>query len=107
MEKGYKRKPIMLNHDTIALLHIFKSKVGFSEALWVEDFPGMDRGYREDAEEAAKQLIEQLQGENNGAFMMALAKECFKDLREHDKMRGTKWCKETLRAIRKDSKDAI
>ncbi len=102
--EGYKRKPIVLNHDTVAVIHIFKSGIGFSEGLWIEDFPGMDRGYQEDAEEAAKQFIKQLQGENNGAFMMALAKECFRDLREHDKY-GTDWAGKTLNEIKKEGED--
>ena len=107
VEKGYKRKPIVLNHQAIVLLQVFKRRDWVIEDMWIADYIEEERGYQDDAEEAAKQFINQLEGENNGAFMIALAKECFRDLREHDKMTGTEWGKETLRDIRKENKDAI
>jgi len=105
MDKGYKRKPIILNHDTIVLLQIFKRRDYITEDMWIQDYIDEERSFKDDAQEAAKQFIEQLEGENNGAFMMALARECFRDLQEHDQLYKTKWCKETMKKIRKEKKE--
>ena len=103
MEKGYKRKPIVLNHDTIILLQLFKRREHIVEDLWIGDYITEEKPYRDNYERAAEQFFKQLEGEECGAFVMALIKECFKSLKEHDDFAGTKWVKETLKKI-KDNK---
>ncbi len=100
MSNEYKRKPIVLNHQTIMMLQLFKRRDQIIEDFWIDDYIREERSHRDDCESAAKQFFKQLEGEECGAFVMALLKECFKSLKEHDEFAGTKWVIENLQELR-------
>ena len=96
---GYKRKPIVLSKQVIMLLQIFKRYDNVFEDMWIDDYIRDEQKYGDYAKDAASQLIHQLEGHECGAFIKALAKECFGELSYHDKKYGTDWCHETIDAV--------
>ena len=81
--KQYDRKFIQLNRDTALLLHIFTKDSDHSwEDIWLQDLTGV---YEKDIllyEEAAKQFIDQLEGQWCRGFLQALRDECDKRIQE-------------------------
>lgn len=81
--KQYDRKFIQLNRDTALLLHIFTKDSEHSwEDIWLQDLTGV---YEKDIllyEEAAKQFIDQLEGQWCRGFLQALRNECDKRIQE-------------------------
>ena len=80
---------------------MFKRRDYVLEDMWIDDYITEEQSYKDDYEGAAKQFFKQLEGEECGAFVMALAKECFQSLREHDEFADTKWVKENLKKLKK------
>ena len=101
MANEYKRKPIVLNHQTIMMIQMFKRRDNVIEDLWIDDYICEQESFQDDCAIAAEQFFKQLEGEECGAFVMALIKESFKNLKEHDDFAGTKWVKENIKEIKK------
>jgi len=75
------QQPIRLNKNTVVLMHLFKRTSEIIE-LWLHD----DEDYMTDNYEgdrrSAKLFIEQLQGQQNMRFMMALRDEAAAQVKE-------------------------
>lgn len=75
--KKYDRKFIQLRQDICMLIHLFKKDEEHSwEDIWLQDFECV---YEKDMliyEEAAKQFIDQLEGNWCISFLKALRNEC-------------------------------
>lgn len=82
--KKYDRRFIQLSRDIGMLIHLFEKDSDHSwEDIWLQDFTGI---YERDAllyEEAAKQFINQLEGNYCIAFLEALRDECDKHVQKH------------------------
>lgn len=75
--KEYTRKFIQLNRDTALLLHVFKKDIDHSwEDVHLHDFTGVYEADYKIHQEAAKQLISQLEGHWCILFLEALRDEC-------------------------------
>jgi len=96
MANEYKRKPIVLNHQTIMMIQMFKRRDNVLEDLWIDDYICEQESFQDNTDIAAEQFFKQLEGEECGAFVMALIKECFKSLKEHDDSADTNWVKENI-----------
>ena len=68
------RKPIYLNKNTVALIHIFKRCDEIND-LWVTDYSIYDENPDDVAKEAAKQFIDQLKNCWTPRFLEALQQE--------------------------------
>ena len=68
------RKPIYLNKNAVALITIY-TRPDNLEDLWTTDYSEYNESYKQVAEEAAKEFIEQLDGQYNKLFLRALKKE--------------------------------
>lgn len=83
--KKYDRKFIQLDINTAMLIHLFEKDSEHSwEDIWLQDFTGV---YERDMllyKEAAKQFIDQLEGNWCVAFLEALRDECDKHIKEHE-----------------------
>ena len=70
----YNRTPILLNHNAIALIHIF-TKYDELEDMWLTDIEEyMDKNY-DGYEHAAQQFVAQLEGQWCRKFMYHLRDE--------------------------------
>lgn len=82
--KKYDRKFIQLDINTAMLIHLFEKDSEHSwEDIWLQDFTGV---YERDMllyKEAAKQFIDQLEGNWCVAFLEALRDECDKHVQDH------------------------
>jgi len=82
--KKYDRKFIQLDRNVCMLIHLFEKDDDHSwEDVWLQDFTGV---YEKDCllyKDAAKQLIDQLEGNWCVAFLEALRDECDKHVQEH------------------------
>ena len=83
------RKPILLNSHTVMLIQLFHAKDTLVDS-WMWDW--IDA--QEEQESAAEQFIAQLEGNESGAFLMALRRVITKSLEQHDMKYGTNWAKE-------------
>ena len=79
------REPILLNHNTIALLQIFH-KTDDIEDMWAWWMEKLQIEHYEVHEKAAKQFVSQLKEHWCIAFMESLKKEIDIILDEHEKM---------------------
>lgn len=83
--KKYDRRFIQLDRNTAILIHIFEKDKDHSwEDMWLHDFTGV---YEKDHllyKEAAKQFLDQLEGNWSIAFLKALRDECDKHIQEHN-----------------------
>ena len=68
------QRPIRLNHNTVILMHLFSRDSELIE-MWLHDEEDYQKDNYESDRYAAKQFIEQLQGEWNMRFMIALRDE--------------------------------
>jgi len=75
--KEIRRAPIVLNKNTVALIHIFE-KYDDLEDMWMHDLDKYMIENYEEHEKAAKQFISQLEGHYCVLFMENLIKEAFK-----------------------------
>lgn len=86
--KKYDRKFIQLCRNTAILIHIFEKDKDHSwEDVWLHDFTGV---YEKDHllyKEAAKQFIDQLEGNWCVAFLEALRDECNKRIEQDNKFK--------------------
>lgn len=82
--KKYDRRFIQLSRDIGMLIHLFEKDSEHSwEDIWLQDFVGV---YEKDHllyKDAAKQFIDQLEGNWCVAFLEALRDECDKHIQEH------------------------
>jgi len=85
--------PIVLNKNTIALIHIF-TKYDDIEDLWIWDSEGYEKEYWATFEGAAKQFVEQLKGHWTPDFMIRLRGLIDEELQRHDQEFGTKFFNE-------------
>lgn len=77
--KEYDRKFIQLNRDVVMMLHLFKKDSAHSwEDAWLHDFEQVEEADYRLYEEAAKQFINQLEGNWSVAFLTALRNACDK-----------------------------
>jgi hypothetical protein len=74
------RKPIYLSKNAVALITIYERPDQLAD-MWVTDYAEYEEDYRKNAEEAAEQFIEQLDGRYNQLFLRALKKEINKRLK--------------------------
>lgn len=74
------RKPIYLNKNAVALITVF-TRPDNIEDLWIMDYPEYDGNYKDVAENAAREFIEQLELHYNKLFLRALKKEINKRLK--------------------------
>lgn len=82
--KDYKRKFVQLDRETALLLHIFTKDEEHSwEDIWLHDYTGVAEADYFIHEEAAKQLLDQLEGHWCVAFLETLIKECQQRIDEH------------------------
>jgi len=82
-----KRFPIILNNHAIAVIHIF-TRHDCLEDLWMSDCFHGNIGIQE---QAAQQMIDQLQDWWTPAFLMELRRAITKELKKHDNQFGTKF----------------
>jgi len=73
------RKPIYLNKNTVALITLF-TRPDKVKDIWITDNLEWDKNYKKIAEEAAHELMEQLDGRYNMLFLKALKKEINKKM---------------------------
>lgn len=84
--KKYTRKFIQLSRNVVLLLHIFEKDVDHSwEDVHLQDFEGVYETDYNIHREAAKQLINQLEGHWCIMFLEALRDECNKIIEEDKK----------------------
>lgn len=77
--KEYDRKFIQLSRDVVMMLHLFKKDSAHSwEDAWLHDFEQVEEVDYRLYEEAAKQFINQLEGNWSVAFLTALRNVCDK-----------------------------
>lgn len=82
--KKYDRKFIQLSRDIGMLIHIFEKDSNHSwEDIWLHDFTGVYEKDHSLYKDAAKQLLDQLEGHYCIAFLKALRDECDKHIQEH------------------------
>ena len=75
--KKYDRKFIQLSRNVAILIHIFEKDPDHSwEDVWLRDFTGVCERDHLLYKEAAKQFIDQLEGNWCRAFLMALKEVC-------------------------------
>ncbi len=75
------RKPIRLSRHAVCIIHVFSRCDGLRD-LWMidsEDYVEEDWGVEKDA---AKQFVEQLDGQYNIRFLQALRAECDSHIKE-------------------------
>lgn len=82
-----RRKPIMLNEHTVALISLFTKGTDNLDDCWSYD--AVIEWYHQDKDSAARQFVEQLEDHWSPAFMMALRDQITAKLAEHDKKYGT------------------
>jgi len=87
VEPVVKRFPIILNNHSIAVIHIF-TRHDCLEDLWMSDCFHRNIGIQE---QAAQQMIDQLQDWWTPAFLVALRGAITKELKKHDNQFGTKF----------------
>ena len=87
------------------MLQMFKRRDNVLEDLWIDDYICEQENFRDNCDIAAEQFFKQLEGEECGAFVMALIKACFNSLKEHDDFAGTEWVKENIAEIRESYND--
>ena len=75
------RMPIYLHKNAVALITIFK-RVDHLEDIWVADYPDYDEDYDKINKEAARQFIDQMEGQWTPRFLIALKSEIEKRLRD-------------------------
>lgn len=86
--RSYKRYPIRIGHQTIALLHLFHNH-GHLEDIWAwekEDEAEYLANNGDTHAQAAAQFRKQLEGHDCVAFWMALKVEAEKVIAEHKKV---------------------
>ena len=84
MKKQIRRTPIVLNKNTVALLHIFTRHDSMDD-IWMHDIaPYIEENYQEHAK-SAKELIKQLEDHYSIAFLEALIVECLNRIKSSDK----------------------
>ena len=82
--KKYDRRFIQLSRNIAILIHIFEKDLDHSwEDIWLQDFTGVCERDHFLYKEAAKQFIDQLEGNWCVAFLEALRDECDKHIQEH------------------------
>lgn len=69
------REPIRLSHNAVAVIHVF-SRLDSLRDLWMIDSEDYLTEDWEVETRAAKQFLEQLDGQYNIRFLQALRKEC-------------------------------
>lgn len=79
------RKPILLNSDTVAVLHIFIRPNHLGD-MWFADIEQHEEERHGLYEKAADQFIDQLEDTCNMAFMEALRDKLDKIVKEHYEM---------------------
>ena len=82
-----RRKPILLNEHTVALITLFKKDHDDLEDCWSYD--AISEWYYKDKDSAARQFVEQLEDHWSPAFMMSLRDQITRKLVEHDEKYGT------------------
>ena len=82
--KKYDRRFIQLSRNVAILIHIFEKDLDHSwEDIWLQDFTEVCERDHFLYKEAAKQFIDQLEGNWCVAFLEALRDECDKHIQEH------------------------
>jgi hypothetical protein len=87
------RFPIQINSHALAVIHIFSRHDCIEDMCFLDDCIKLDKKYYGLPEVAAKQFIDQLQGQWNASFMMALRDGIDEELRKGDEKYGTKFAK--------------
>lgn len=94
MKKQVRRTPIVLNKNTIAMLHIF-TKLDNLEDMFFQDFePYIEENYQQH-KKAANELMNQLEDHYCTAFLEALIVECLDRIKNSDLMFGSNHYKST------------
>ena len=82
-EKIVRRAPIVLDKNTVAMLHIFEKYDSFDD-VWYQDVETYIKENYEQHQKAAEELVNQLEDHWCTAFMEALIIECLKRLQTAD-----------------------
>lgn len=97
--KEYKRFPIQLNTHTIMLIHLFHKHDCLAD-MWTGDCLHYYETNMITQEEAAKQLMYQLEDHWTPHFLMALRNEINRELKEHDEDFGTNFVNEEFKSLK-------
>lgn len=105
MKKEYERTPIILNGNAVAVIHIFQ-RPDKLEDLWVYDYID-DYYYKNDVnhsqkyKDAAKQFIQQLEGQACFSFNKELILQLLKNIKEEDTEYDTNFFEDIINEIKK------
>ena len=98
MKEKYIRKPIILDKNTLMLIHIF-TKYDSIEDFWMTDMePYIEKNYAQ-YKESANQLLDQLENHWCILFMQELILGALQKIKDHDINYNCKFYKETLTKI--------
>ena len=87
------RFPIQISSHALAVIHIFSRQDCIEDMCFLTDCVKLDKKYYGLPAVAAKQFIDQLQGQWNASFMMALRDGIDEELKKGDEKYGTKFAK--------------
>jgi hypothetical protein len=100
-DEPVKRKMILINNTTAALIHLFHRRPEFNYSA--EDFMFIDEGIEpnivEEERVAAKEFISQLCEEYTALFITELMKECYRTLKKDDEELGSNHAKDALEEL--------
>jgi hypothetical protein len=74
--KHYRRFPIILGKNDIAVIHVFSRYDNLEDACWMSDNDEYFRSRYDTFKESAEQFIDQLEGAYCEAFIIALRDRC-------------------------------
>ena len=96
--ENYQGKPIVLNKNTIILLHLFHRNDSLND-LWMHDMdPFIEANFLQH-KKAAKELLDSLDGHWCISFLENLIEESFLKIKNHDKEFGTNFYQPILNKI--------